>query len=187
MMGVRPDRPRYQPITINTGTNMKKYILTTKLAATLFAAFALAACQDGASHGHSHDEPAASVAAASAAVSPQAPAGADAPARNDEMRVTLKPNQGTEVKLTMAKGAQVAYTWKTVDGLVNHDTHGEPASGPANVVHRYKKEVQVAGDQGALVAPFAGEHGWFWRNRSDKDVTIVLSVKGQYQDIKQKK
>jgi hypothetical protein len=41
--------------------------------------------------------------------------------------------------------------------------------------------------QGELIAAFDGEHGWFWRNRGDKAVTITVKVSGQYQDIKQKK
>jgi hypothetical protein len=39
----------------------------------------------------------------------------------------------------------------------------------------------VTGDNGSLVAPFAGEHGWFWLNVSDTPVTITLTVTG-YQD-----
>jgi hypothetical protein len=111
------------------------------------------------------------------------PAG-DQVARSDEMIVTLKPGEGTEVKMAMLKGATVKYEWKTDGGLVNHDTHGEPANGPANTVHRYLKEKQVAGNSGEFTAAFDGSHGWFWRNRSDNEVRISLKANGVYSSIK---
>jgi hypothetical protein len=104
--------------------------------------------------------------------------------RTDEMSVTLQPGEGTEVKMAMLKGATVHYEWKTDGGLVNHDTHGDPANGPANTFHSYKKEKQVTGSSGEFAAVFDGNHGWFWRNRSDKPVTITLKTSGAYASIK---
>jgi hypothetical protein len=131
--------------------------------------------------------------AAAADRKPQAPAPAAtraAPAavgeRSDEMQVTLQPGEGTEVKMAMLKGATVHYAWKTDGGLVNHDTHGEPDNGPANTFHRYKKEKDVTGNSGEFTAVFDGNHGWFWRNRSDKPVTITLTASGAYASIKKK-
>jgi hypothetical protein len=37
---------------------------------------------------------------------------------------------------------------------------------------------------GSLVAPFSGEHGWYWVNVSDQPVTITLFLKGYYSEIK---
>jgi len=84
------------------------------------------------------------------------PAAAVAPAstRSDEMSVTLKPGEATEVKLAMTKGAKVSYAWQVKGGLVNHDTHGDPLNGPANAYHGYSKAKQVAGDSGELTAAF---------------------------------
>ncbi len=116
-----------------------------------------------------------------------APAQAQAAApgmRSDEMQVTLAPGAGTEVKMTMLKGATVRYEWKTDGGLVNHDTHGEPENAPPNTFHRYKKEKDVTGNSGEFSAVFDGNHGWFWRNRGDKPVTITLKTSGAYSSIK---
>ncbi|KAA6181861.1 transmembrane anchor protein, partial [Pseudomonas veronii] len=30
-----------------------------------------------------------------------------------------------------------------------------------------------------------GTHGWFWRNRSNNDVTIALKTNGDYLSVKQ--
>lgn len=96
--------------------------------------------------------------------------------------MTLNPGQGTEIKLTMTKGAKVTYAWKVEGGVVNHDTHGERVG--SNSSHSYKKANGVAGDEGVLEAAFDGIHGWFWRNRGEKDVTIRLRVDGDYADVK---
>ncbi|WP_020651454.1 hypothetical protein [Massilia niastensis] len=125
---------------------------------------------------------------AAAAVAFTAPPATPAPAagtvRKDEMQVTLQPGEGTEVKMAMLKGATVHYEWKTDGGPVNHDTHGDPANGPANTFHSYKKEKQVTGSSGEFAAVFDGNHGWFWRNRGDKPVTITLKTSGAYASIK---
>jgi hypothetical protein len=101
--------------------------------------------------------------------------------RTDEMSVTLKPGEGTEVKLDMAKGATVSYEWTTAGGHVNHDTH---ADGPNRASHSYSKGRQMIRDAGEITAPFDGNHGWFWRNRSEGDVTVTLKTNGEYRNIK---
>jgi hypothetical protein len=34
------------------------------------------------------------------------------------------------------------------------------------------------------VAPFAGEHGWFWLNISQQPVKITLQLRGYYSDVR---
>lgn len=105
--------------------------------------------------------------------------------KSDEMTVTLKPGEATEIKLEMLDKATVSYEWTTNGAPVNHDTHGEPYNGPNGYYHSYSKAKQVKGDKGEFTAIFDGTHGWFWRNRSDSDVTITLKTKGQYLSVKQ--
>ncbi len=163
-----------------------KYQSRLTIAVPVMLALILAGCSKEGDHGHSHDSAASAGAAVIASVATAAPATSAAPSRRDEVRVTLQPNQGTEVKMAMKKGEKVDYSWQTEGGPVNHDTHGEPP-GDGKTVHRYSKGVKVAQDTGNLVAAFDGEHGWFWRNRNDREITITLKVNGQYQSIAQKK
>lgn len=102
----------------------------------------------------------------------------------DEMTVTLKPGEATEIKLEMLNKATVHYEWITDGVPVNHDTHGEPYIGPKGYYHSYSKAKQIKADKGAFTAIFDGTHGWFWRNRSNSDVTITLKTKGEYLSIK---
>ncbi|QYG02796.1 transmembrane anchor protein [Massilia sp. NP310] len=168
-----------------------KYQSHLTFAVPVMLALTLAGCMKEGGHGHSHDGAAPANAAVVATVANAAPATSTTPAsdsgiRSDEVRVTLQPNQGTEIKMAMKKGEKIDYSWQTEGGPVNHDTHGEPP-GDGKTVHRYSKGVAVAQNNGTLVAAFDGEHGWFWRNRNDREVTITLKVSGQYQSIAQKK
>jgi hypothetical protein len=62
--------------------------------------------------------------------------------------------------------------------------HGhDPAAGQEFFV-RYREDQEGATEAtGSLVAPFAGEHGWYWLNIHDGPVTIELTVTGFYDDI----
>ena len=104
--------------------------------------------------------------------------------KSDEMTVTLKPGEASEIKLEMLNSKTVSYEWSTNGGPVNHDTHGEPYNGPEGYYHSYSKAKQVKGDKGELTAIFDGTHGWFWRNRGKSDVTITLKTKGEYLKVK---
>jgi hypothetical protein len=108
---------------------------------------------------------------------------AQAPAsRTDETVITLKPTEGVEYKLTMKAGAKVDFTWAAKDGVVNYDMHGTPGAGAKE--KSYKNGRGSAGEQGVLTAEFDGSHGWFWRNRGSKEVTITLKTTGAYGEIK---
>ncbi|SNR78509.1 transmembrane anchor protein [Puniceibacterium sediminis] len=98
----------------------------------------------------------------------------------DEYSVTLAPGDGIEVKLVMEAGAEAEYQWTVDGGVVNFDLHGD--GGGENI--SYEKGRAVPGDEGVLTAAFAGNHGWFWRNRDSQDVTVSLLVRGAYSDMK---
>lgn len=103
-------------------------------------------------------------------------------ARSDQMKITLQPNEATEVKLAMKKGDRVTFSWQVAGGTVNYDTHGD--QGDVIKYHGYGKGKGSAGEAGQLEAAFDGNHGWFWRNRGGEPVTVTLDTKGAYQDIK---
>lgn len=108
------------------------------------------------------------------------------PFRNDEMSLTLKPNEGAEIKATMRKGEQLVFNWVTEGGPVNVDMHGEKPNDGENFTS-YWNATQLANDQGTFAAPFDGTHGWFWRNRGDKPVTVKVKVSGFYEKFERMK
>ncbi|MEJ7759345.1 MAG: hypothetical protein WKF55_07100 [Gemmatimonadaceae bacterium] len=117
------------------------------------------------------------------AVAPPPAASAIAP-KTDEASVTLRPNEGKEIKLSMQKGARVNYTWSTDRGVVNYDTHADRTASPAIKYHGYAKGQGKASDTGVLVAAFDGMHGWFWRNRTREPLTLTLRTSGDYRELK---
>jgi hypothetical protein len=132
------------------------------------------------------EEAGLAVAATAPAAAPPAATATDTPLtatsgqRSDETVLTLQPDQGAEIKLVMAEGARVRFTWTSSGGAINYDTH---ADRPGTPYHGYGKgtEQQVEGE---LVAAFDGSHGWFWRNRTGAAVTITLRTEGAYSEVK---
>ena len=102
------------------------------------------------------------------------------PQKSDTTTITLKPNEGVEYKLEMAKGAKAKYEWTSAGGPVNHNLHTDLPNGS----HTYSKGTGVERDAGEITAVSDGYHGWFWRNRNSKDVTITLKTSGDYKSIK---
>lgn len=113
-------------------------------------------------------------------IGPAAAQTAAVAARSDEMTITLKPGEGTEVKLIMRQGAKVNFTWTVSGGVVNFDLHGDGGGQQTS----YEKGRGVPGAEGVLEAAFDGNHGWFWRNRGRADVTVTLRTNGNYAEIK---
>jgi len=105
----------------------------------------------------------------------------ETPLKSDRATFTLTPGQGIEIKLVMKAGAVANYVWKTEGGPVNYDTHGE---GPGGNKISYAKGRGVDTDQGSIIAAFDGNHGWFWRNRGQRNVNVTLLTKGYYSDLK---
>lgn len=98
------------------------------------------------------------------------------PQWKDEVRVVLTPGEGTEFKLTMEEGAVARFSWVSEGGPINFDTHGNGSGQSVS----YEKGRGVPEDEGELKAAFTGDHGWFFRNRNDNDITLVLRTGGDY-------
>lgn len=126
-------------------------------------------------------------AAVAASASPAAASTTSAPAAaspwRDEMTFTLTPGQGTEIKMKMKEGEKALFAWNVQGGVVNFDTHGDALGKSIS----YEKGRAVSSDDGELVAAFTGNHGWFWRNRGQADVTVVLKTGGEYSEIQRVK
>lgn len=94
----------------------------------------------------------------------------------DELNYTLEPGEGIEIKLVMEEGAVAEFEWTANGAVVNHDTHGDGSGESIS----YEKGRSVPEQAGTLTAAFTGNHGWFWRNRTDDDVVLTLRTRGNY-------
>jgi hypothetical protein len=106
--------------------------------------------------------------------------------KSQTLRIRLGVDEKTEIKAQMQKAKALVYSWKVEGGTVYVDFHGhDPAKGDAYWV-RYEEAGQeegVTARSGSLVAPFGGEHGWFWLNTSEQPITIELTVTGYYDKL----
>ncbi|HBX36146.1 MAG TPA: transmembrane anchor protein [Pseudohongiella sp.] len=124
------------------------------------------------------DSPAAVSAPAEVA---QSPTPMEPGIRSDEMQVSLAPGVGREIKVTMAQGKTVEYSWQSEGGIANFDIHGD--SVPLEIdYHNYSRGAEQS-SRGVLEAAFDGNHGWFWRNRTDSPIVVTIQTRGEYTDI----
>jgi hypothetical protein len=104
----------------------------------------------------------------------------------DSEDLSLGPGEGVEIKYHMQKGAGMVYSWKA-SGNVAFEFHGEPDNKPnKDYFESYELNDKVGADHyyGAFTAPTTGIHGWFWENKSKKQVEIHLTTAGFYDSAK---
>lgn len=101
--------------------------------------------------------------------------------KEQTMEIELALDATVEYKLVMEQGDSAVYEWSVDDGEVYTDFHAHPP-GEGEFFTRYS-ETEGNSDQGAIVAAYSGQHGWFWLNISDEPVTVVLKVAGFYDDL----
>lgn len=110
------------------------------------------------------------------------------PFRSDTLEVPLDDLEQVEIKVVMKQGDALVYSWKMTEGeTVYADFHADPHQTefyPENYWIRYA-ESENPSASGSLVAPFDGNHGWFWMNIEEKPVRIILEVRGFYERLEE--
>lgn len=112
--------------------------------------------------------------------------GAKVAPKSETITITLPVGGETEVKAVLAANKVVLYSWKADKGVVYVDFHGHSPdwTNKQAFVRYLEAKDGIAEDSGSLVAPFAGEHGWYWVNIGDDPVAITLQVSGYYDEMK---
>lgn len=105
--------------------------------------------------------------------------------RSDVIDIPLQPGADLEYKLGVAQGDAIVYQWQAM-GLrdpqqlyAEFHGHTEPVDGTGDLM--FYRKATGASEQGTLVAPFSGIHGWYLRNDSDGPVVVRLTVAGFYE------
>jgi hypothetical protein len=105
---------------------------------------------------------------------------------SDSIEIIVPAGRGVEFKFAMAQFKKMEYTWKTGGELLFFDLHGEPEGDTTGYYESYAIAT-LDGMKGSYTTPFAGVHGWYWKNKSDKAITVQLTVSGEYTVIGLKK
>jgi hypothetical protein len=112
----------------------------------------------------------------------------------DSMEFTLAPKEGMEYKYRLAKGSGLLFSW-TSTAPIHYELHSEPEAGPKGYAETFDKHDSRDAGHGNYIAPFPGIHGWYWENRTDRDVVVRIVSAGHYteslefrrkQDVKRK-
>jgi hypothetical protein len=111
------------------------------------------------------------------------------PFRSDVISIPLGVEGGEqtselEYKVQMEKGATLIYSWE-VPGIADQEEfytefHGHTLESREKMTVADYRKATGTKDNGALVAPFDGIHGWYVQNQSVRPVTLTLRVSGFY-------
>jgi hypothetical protein len=108
----------------------------------------------------------------------------DRPIETRTLTLTMPPETETEIKAVLRESKVIVYHWETDRGGIYCDLHGHDPEVGGDFFVRYREDQEGSNVTGSLVAPFAGEHGWYWSNYNDFPVTITLTITGFFDDIK---
>ena len=98
--------------------------------------------------------------------------------RSDSRQLVV-PSLGTlEFKYELDQGAALMYAWSAT-GPLGFDFHTEPAGRPPEASESVERD-EADARNGFYTAPYAGLHGWYWENLTDREVTITLDTAGFY-------
>ncbi|MCO7224235.1 hypothetical protein [Pleionea sp. CnH1-48] len=106
--------------------------------------------------------------------------------RSDTVTLTIPAGAGIEYKFFLAEYGRLEYQWKTKKGQLYYDFHGEPDGDSSGFFESYVIGRDVSG-QGTMTVPFAGTHGWYWRNDTAQDILVELRSAGVYKVVGLKK
>jgi len=99
--------------------------------------------------------------------------------KSETVDFKVGPREGMEYKYRLDKGEALLFSWKTT-GPVSYEFHAEPDGAPRGYAQSYEKGDGKSEASGTLTAPFPGIHGWYWENKSDKEITVTLTSAGFY-------
>ncbi len=105
---------------------------------------------------------------------------------SDSVDVIVPAGRGVEFKFSMQKFKKMTYEWQTDGEPLYFDLHGEPEGDTTGYFESYAIAT-LTEMKGSFTAPFAGSHGWYWKNESNTPVVVKLNVNGEYEVIGLKK
>jgi hypothetical protein len=95
------------------------------------------------------------------------------------IEVIVPAGRGVEYKFIMDQFKKLEYEWTTTSTPLYFDLHGEPEGDTTGYFESYAIAT-LTEMKGSFTTPFAGSHGWYWKNTTDYPIAVKLIVKGEY-------
>ncbi|MFY0686208.1 MAG: hypothetical protein JXQ90_03535 [Cyclobacteriaceae bacterium] len=136
-------------------------------------------CQSTNDHGHSHDEAGGHSHANDQEEFAIGENDEVLLTRHDSVQIIVPAGRGVEYKFFLKQYEKLTYEWVASVPL-HSDFHGEPED--YEQTQYFESYVIGTADKmrGMLTFPFAGSHGWYWKNTTNTDVTVSLKTEGNY-------
>jgi hypothetical protein len=103
------------------------------------------------------------------------------PYKTETIETTLIPRQQIEYMAKMDQGEVLLYSWE-VDGKSYFDFHAHQENVNPDIWIRYEEGARLKAN-GSIIAPYSGEHGWYWVNLDTRPVKLKLTVSGYYKEM----
>lgn len=102
--------------------------------------------------------------------------------KSETLTFTLEADASVEYKAVMNQGDAITFRWSTDGGQAYYDFHAHDEAFGPEFFTRYD-EGEGTERSGAIVAAYAGQHGWFWLNLEGEPTTITLDVTGFFDEV----
>jgi hypothetical protein len=107
-------------------------------------------------------------------------ASGDIEGREDRVVIEVPPGVGLEYKFFVEAGEKMQFSWEADTGPLRYDFHGEAKIDKQDYYESYTKSTAQKA-RGTFTAPFAGVHGWYWKNKGDTVARVTLVTSGSYE------
>jgi len=102
--------------------------------------------------------------------------------KSETVEIHLELHRAIEYKALMKQGDSIVYSWHASAGPVYYDFHAHNEAGGPEFYTRYNVG-EGTSDSGAIVAPYDGQHGWYFLNLADAPQTVILEIAGFYDEL----
>jgi hypothetical protein len=101
------------------------------------------------------------------------------PDQQNTVTLIIPPKQNLSYHIAMERDYALKYTWHTDGKPLYSEFRGERTDGKATLFKNFSK-ITSNKASGLFIVPFIGNFSWYWDNKTDKPITVLLSMKGAY-------
>ena len=102
--------------------------------------------------------------------------------KSESLTIALAGDSRVEYKIFMSRGDAVIYRWSVAGEPLYYDLHAHDDAFGDVFYTRYSSG-RTTDHAGVIVAPYDGQHGWYWQSLELEADTIRLDVAGFYDRI----